>query len=179
MRVSISSPLVLPSPNDRRVGIRIGSFEACSGFTRVTARRIAQSPKVTFVTRLRPCQLPNKAARQLPDLSTIIRVRPSLTDGSRLRGARPKPPSPGRRTPAVKKPGLIFRPRPATHPPPARARLANGDAYHDQDDETYHQRDPGMLFDRIHESVHVLPLLRNQRGRINTISSSAGPITAD
>jgi hypothetical protein len=29
-------------------------FEACSGFTHVTARRIAQPPKATFVTRLRP-----------------------------------------------------------------------------------------------------------------------------
>jgi hypothetical protein len=32
----------------RRVGIRIVTFEACSGFTRVTARRIAQPPKVTL-----------------------------------------------------------------------------------------------------------------------------------
>jgi hypothetical protein len=88
VRVSIASPLVQPSPNDRRVGIRIASFEACSGFTRVTARRIAQPPKVTFVTRLRLGQLPGRAARQLSDLSTIIRVRSSLTGGSRLRGAR-------------------------------------------------------------------------------------------
>jgi hypothetical protein len=35
-------------------------------------------------------QLPDQAARQLPDLSTIIRVRSSLTDGSRLRGALPR-----------------------------------------------------------------------------------------
>ena len=56
----------------------------------VTARRIAQPPKVTFVTRLRPSQLPDQAARQLPDLSTIIRVEPSSTDDSRLRGARPQ-----------------------------------------------------------------------------------------
>ena len=40
----------------------------------VTARRIAQPPKVTFVTRLRPSLLPDRAARQLPDLSTIFRV---------------------------------------------------------------------------------------------------------
>jgi hypothetical protein len=33
-----------PSPNGRRVGIRIVTFEACSGFTHVTARRIAQPP---------------------------------------------------------------------------------------------------------------------------------------
>jgi hypothetical protein len=65
--------------NGRRVGIRIVTFEACSGFTRVAARRIAHPPKATFVARLRPGQLPDQAARQLPDLSTTIRVRPSLT----------------------------------------------------------------------------------------------------
>src|SRR5262245_28133919 len=64
-------------------------YKACSGFTRVTARRIAQPPKATFVARLRPGQLPDQAARQLPDLSTIIRVEPSSTDDSRLRGALP------------------------------------------------------------------------------------------
>ena len=90
MRVSIASPHVLPSPNGRRVGIRIVTFEACSDFTRVTARRIAQPPKATFVARLQPSQLPDQTARQLPDLSTIIRARPSLTDGSRLRGALPE-----------------------------------------------------------------------------------------
>src|SRR5262249_1603744 len=52
--MSIASPLTRPSPNGRRVGIRIVTFEACSGFTHVTARRIAQPPTVTFVTRLQP-----------------------------------------------------------------------------------------------------------------------------
>src|ERR1700756_875778 len=84
-----TSPLMQPSPYTRRVGIRIVTFEACSGFTRVTARRIAQPPKVTFVTRLRSRQLPSETARQLPDLSTIIRVEPSSTDDSRLQGALP------------------------------------------------------------------------------------------
>ena len=87
--LSIASPLMQPSPNGRRVGIRIVTFEACSGFTHVTARRIAQPPKATFVARLRPDQLPSRAARQLPDLSTIIRVEPSSTDDSRLQGALP------------------------------------------------------------------------------------------
>jgi hypothetical protein len=87
--MSIASPLTRPSPNGRRVGIRIVTFEACSGFTRVTARRIAQPPKVTFVTRLQPHQLPGETARQLPDLSTIIRVEPSSTGDSRLQGALP------------------------------------------------------------------------------------------
>jgi hypothetical protein len=40
---SIASPLMQPSIG-RRVGIRIVTFEACSGFTHVTARRIAQPP---------------------------------------------------------------------------------------------------------------------------------------
>src|SRR5213078_1370110 len=93
VRVSIASPLTRPSPNGRRVGIRIVTFEACSGFTHVTARRIAQPPKATFVARLRPDQLPSRAARQLPDLSTIIRLEPSSTDDSRLRGALPAPDS--------------------------------------------------------------------------------------
>jgi hypothetical protein len=60
VHVSIASPLMQPSPNGRRVGIRIVTFEACSGFTRVTARRIAQPPKVTFVTRLQPSGYPAK-----------------------------------------------------------------------------------------------------------------------
>jgi hypothetical protein len=88
VRVSIASPLMQPSPNGRRVGIRIVTFEACSSFTHVTAHRIAQSPKATFVTRLQPCRLPSRAARQLPDQSTILRVESSSTDDSRLRGAR-------------------------------------------------------------------------------------------
>jgi len=78
-------------PYGRRVGIRIGLYEACSGFTRVTARRIADGPKAARVARLRPGQLPDRAARQLPDQSTIVCVRSSLTDGSRPRGARPIP----------------------------------------------------------------------------------------
>src|SRR4029450_5750790 len=86
----ITSPLARPSPIGRRVGIRIVTFEACSGFTRVTARRIAQLPKATFVTRLQPLRLPARAARQLPDQSTTLWVDSSSTDDSRLRGALPR-----------------------------------------------------------------------------------------
>src|SRR5215510_12633082 len=78
-----------PSPNGRRVGIRIVTFEACSGFTHVTARRIAQPPEAAFVTRLQPFRLPGRAARQLPDQSTTLWVESSSTDDSRLRGALP------------------------------------------------------------------------------------------
>jgi hypothetical protein len=83
---SIASLSVRPSPFRWRVGIRIFTFEACSGFTRVTARWIAQPPKATFVTRLRPGQLPNRAARQLPDPSTTIWVESSSTGDTRLSG---------------------------------------------------------------------------------------------
>src|ERR1700738_467802 len=46
-------------------------------------------PKATFVTRLQPLRLPARAARQLPDQSTTLRVDSSSTDDSRLRGALP------------------------------------------------------------------------------------------
>jgi hypothetical protein len=91
--VSIASPLMQPSPNGRRVGIRIVTFEACSGFTHVTARRVAQPPKATFVTRLRPFRSPGRAARQLPDQSTILWVVSSSTGDSRPQGALPIPDS--------------------------------------------------------------------------------------
>ena len=58
----------------------------------ITAHRIAQQPKAAFVAGLRPSQLPDQAACQLPDQSTFIRVRPSLTGSSRPWGARSKAP---------------------------------------------------------------------------------------
>src|SRR6201995_1787691 len=87
VRLSISSPSVRPSPFCRRVGIRISTFEACSGFTRVTARRIAQPPKAAFVTRLRSSRLTDQTARQLPEQSTIPWMDPSSTGDTRHRGA--------------------------------------------------------------------------------------------
>src|SRR5205807_562663 len=63
-------------------------FRGLLGLHFVTAHRIAQQPKAAFVAGLRPSQLPDRAACQLPDQSTIIRVRPSLTGSSRPRGAR-------------------------------------------------------------------------------------------
>ena len=86
VHASIASPSTRPSPFRWRVGVRIITFEACSGFTRVTARGIAQSPKATFVTRLRPSRLPSWAARQLPDQSTPIWVESSSTGDTRLSG---------------------------------------------------------------------------------------------
>jgi len=74
VRVSVASRSARPSPFFGRVGVRISTFEACSGFTRVTACKVAQPPEVTFVTRLRPDPLPAQAASQLPDLPTTIWV---------------------------------------------------------------------------------------------------------
>ena len=46
-------------------------------------------PQATFVTRLQPLRLPARAARQLPDQSTTLRVDSSSTDDPRLRAALP------------------------------------------------------------------------------------------
>jgi len=63
----------------RQVGIRIFTFEACSGFTHVTAHWIAQPPEAAFVTRLRSHRSPGRTARQLPDQSTTLWVASSST----------------------------------------------------------------------------------------------------
>src|ERR1035441_10589688 len=43
--LSVSSPFARPSPVNGRVGIHNFTFEACSGFTRVTACKVAARPK--------------------------------------------------------------------------------------------------------------------------------------
>src|ERR1700730_4762101 len=81
--MSIASLSARPSPPYGRVGVHIVSFEACSGFTHVTARWIAQPPKAAFVTRLRPVRLLVPAARQLPDQPTTLWVEsPSTGDNA-------------------------------------------------------------------------------------------------
>ena len=84
-----NAPLVQPSPNGRRVGIRIVTFEACSGFTHVTAHRIAQPPQGDLCHEALALRLPGRAARQLRDQSTTLRVESSSTGDPRLRGALP------------------------------------------------------------------------------------------
>ena len=87
VRVSVASRPVQPSPFLRRVGVHDFTFEACSGFTHVTACRVAQPPSVAFVTRLRPGPLPVQAACQLPDLPTTICVGLPPTSNLRRWGA--------------------------------------------------------------------------------------------
>jgi hypothetical protein len=91
--VSITSLFVQPSPGKRRVGVRIDCFEACSDFTRVMARWIAQPPMAAFVTRLQSGRSLVQTARQLPDQSTTLWVESSSTSDTRHRGAL-LPPSP-------------------------------------------------------------------------------------
>ena len=57
-----------------RVGVHDFPFEACSGFTHVTARRFARPPEAAFVAGLRRGRSPFHAACQLPGQPTIARV---------------------------------------------------------------------------------------------------------
>ena len=61
----VSSLPVQPSPFLRRVGIHNFTFEACSGFTRVTACKVAHPPSVGFIARLRSRRFPGSNARKL------------------------------------------------------------------------------------------------------------------
>ncbi len=58
--LSVTSRSVQPSLMLWQVGVHNFTFEACSGFTRVTACRVAQPPYVAFVTRLRPGPAPRR-----------------------------------------------------------------------------------------------------------------------
>ena len=57
--LSVSSPFARPSPVNRRVGIHNFPFGACSGFTRVTACRVAARPTADFC--------PEAPIQRLPD----------------------------------------------------------------------------------------------------------------
>src|SRR5260370_29439757 len=120
--MSIASPLPRPSQNGRRVGIGIVTLEACSGFTHVTARGIAQPPKAAFVTRLQPFRLPGRTARQLPDQSTTLWVESSSTSDPRLRGALPTGDIPFR-TPRPTRRGVSFPQSLVSGVPPATLAL--------------------------------------------------------
>ncbi len=87
LRLSVTSRSVQPSLMSRQVGVHDFTFEACSGFTRVTACRLAQPPQVAFVTRLQPSPLRDQAACQLPDLPTAIWVALPPTGDPRCWGA--------------------------------------------------------------------------------------------
>jgi hypothetical protein len=66
--LSISSLSVLPSPVNGRVGIRDFTFEACSGFTHVTACRIARPPNGGLYPEAstRPVAQPTRSVATMP-----------------------------------------------------------------------------------------------------------------
>jgi hypothetical protein len=78
VRVSIVSLSTRPSPRKRRIGVCIDSFRVRSNFTRISARWIDGPPKVAFLTRLRPGQFPNQAARHLSKQSTTLSMDPQM-----------------------------------------------------------------------------------------------------
>jgi hypothetical protein len=82
MGVSIASPLMQPSLNGRRVGIRIVTFDLLRLHSRY-GPPVAQPLKAAFVMRLQPCRLPGRTVRQLPDQSTTLWVESSSTSDPR------------------------------------------------------------------------------------------------
>ncbi len=63
-----------PSPLRRWVGFRINLFEACSAFTHVTARMLAELLKQPFPSRASTVWLPARLSRLLPGAVTISRA---------------------------------------------------------------------------------------------------------
>jgi hypothetical protein len=72
-----------PSPVFGRVDVHVITFEACSGFTRVTARAIASLPKGDLC----PCRFGLRRAGSYRVEPTITRVDLSSTGPPRPRGA--------------------------------------------------------------------------------------------
>src|SRR3974377_2207291 len=66
VHLSLASPHVLPSPLWRRVGIRDFTFEACSGFTHVTARPVARPPARPLSRGFDPASYPTQPLVRSP-----------------------------------------------------------------------------------------------------------------
>src|ERR1700726_1918723 len=84
----MAASLAAPTPSSKWT-FTTYSCQFPGALTHVTARRIAPPPKAAFVTRLQPCRLPGRTARQLPDQSTTLWVESSSTSDPCLRGALP------------------------------------------------------------------------------------------
>ena len=69
-----------PSPFYRRVGFRITRFEACSAFTRVAARMLAEPPKAALFHRSASNHVVTSVIR-----SDRFRLERQLPDGDRTR----------------------------------------------------------------------------------------------
>jgi len=73
--LSLSSPAMPAFPVERQVSFHIARFEACSTFTRVTARTLAESLNDPLHRRLQP-------GRYLPDCSDCYRPERPLPEGT-------------------------------------------------------------------------------------------------
>ncbi len=89
-----------PSPISGRVGVHDFTFEACSGFTRVTARAIASLPEGDLC----PCRFGLRRAGSYRVEPTPTRVDLSATGPPRPRGA---PHTPGMLPPRALRDGRI------------------------------------------------------------------------
>ena len=78
-----------PSPYYRRVGFRITRFGACSAFTRVAARMVAEPPRRPFgVEVLQPMSLPPSSAPTATGWSDSCRAGFAPAEKRRLHGAQ-------------------------------------------------------------------------------------------
>ena len=76
-----------PSPNLRRVGVHIFTFEACSGFTRVRPARSLNRPRRPFSQGFGPAGYPTRPPVSYQIKPTTVWVDPSSTGVTRRRGA--------------------------------------------------------------------------------------------
>ena len=77
-----------PSPNLRRVGVHIFTFEACSGFTRVRPARSLNRPRRPLSQGFGPAGYPTRPPVSYQIKPTTVWVDPSSTGVTRRRGAR-------------------------------------------------------------------------------------------
>ena len=76
-----------PSPNLRRVGVHIFTFEACSGFTRVRPARSLNRPGRPLSQGFGPAGYPTRPPVSYQIKPTTVWVDPSSTGVTRRRGA--------------------------------------------------------------------------------------------
>ena len=76
-----------PSPNLRRVGVHIFTFEACSGFTRVRPARSLNRPRRPLSQGFGPAGYPTRPPVSYQIKPTTVWVDPSSTGVTRRRGA--------------------------------------------------------------------------------------------
>ena len=80
-----------PSPNLRRVGVHIFTFEACSGFTRVRPARSLNRPRRPLSQGFGPAGYPTRPPVSYQIKPTTVWVDLSSTGVTRRRGARRYP----------------------------------------------------------------------------------------